>query len=342
MYGDRFGSPGRDDRQDGPEQQYAAGRDARVSHDRAPSDDLKVAGAPIAQPAVPDFSTAAMPAPGTAGTPEAAEAASDIGDTLHDLGGPVPALGDTRHDLRAVPADPEPWHDAGTPQGGAAGDEFAAMRRGRTSPNLARIGVIAAAAVVVLGGGTAGAMALTGGSHPATKTVQPRQQAQADAPAPLTEAQRKQIESQRRTELKKKALRAARNEEVRPMLFAKGEPPPTPKPTDTAGSAGNPVPAGEAQQIARALLPSYGWSPSTQFGCLVNMWNRESGWRVHAANPSGAYGIPQALPGSKMSSAGPDWQNNATTQIKWGLGYIKDRYNSPCGAWSYWQAHGSY
>ena len=71
--------------------------------------------------------------------------------------------------------------------------------------------------------------------------------------------------------------------------------------------------------------------------------DNESGWRVHASNPStGAYGIPQALPGSKMSTAGPDWQNNATTQIKWGLGYISDRYSTPCGAWSFWQANGWY
>ena len=57
---------------------------------------------------------------------------------------------------------------------------------------------------------------------------------------------------------------------------------------------------------------------------------------------SGAYGIPQALPGSKMASAGSDWQNSAETQIKWGLGYISSRYGTPCGAWSTWQAHGGW
>ena len=72
------------------------------------------------------------------------------------------------------------------------------------------------------------------------------------------------------------------------------------------------------------------------------MWSRESGWRVNAANPSGAYGIPQALPGSKMASAGPNWQTNAHTQIKWGLGYIASRYNSPCEAWAIWQSQGWY
>lgn len=98
---------------------------------------------------------------------------------------------------------------------------------------------------------------------------------------------------------------------------------------------------GDPKSIASALLGNYGWS-GDQFSCLVDLWNRESGWRVNAANPSGAYGIPQSLPGSKMASAGPDWQTNAETQIKWGLGYIEDRYGSPCGAWGHSQSHGWY
>ncbi len=103
-----------------------------------------------------------------------------------------------------------------------------------------------------------------------------------------------------------------------------------------------PVDPGSARADAEKLMPSYGWSPSTYFGCLDNLWSRESGWRYNAENPSGAYGIPQALPGSKMATAGADWQTNPVTQIKWGFGYIKGRYGNPCGAWSYWQAHGSY
>jgi hypothetical protein len=99
---------------------------------------------------------------------------------------------------------------------------------------------------------------------------------------------------------------------------------------------------GTAQAIAYQLLPSFGFNAKQQFGCLKLMWDNESGWNVHAANASGAYGIPQALPGSKMATAGPDWQNNATTQIKWGLGYIKGRYGSPCGAWAFWQSNGWY
>ena len=98
----------------------------------------------------------------------------------------------------------------------------------------------------------------------------------------------------------------------------------------------------DPRDLARALMPQFGMS-SSQFGCLDNIWSQESGWNVHAANPSSsAYGIPQALPGSKMSSAGPNWEDNAETQIRWGLGYIKDRYGSACAAWSYKQGAGWY
>src|SRR6266571_8011944 len=80
---------------------------------------------------------------------------------------------------------------------------------------------------------------------------------------------------------------------------------------------------GSAQSIAYNMMASFGFNPVTFFGCLKDIWNRESGWRYDAENPSGAYGIPQALPGGKMASAGADWQTNPATQIKWGLGYIK-------------------
>jgi hypothetical protein len=101
-------------------------------------------------------------------------------------------------------------------------------------------------------------------------------------------------------------------------------------------------PQGSPQQIAQGMLGSYGWS-SSQFSCLQPLWNAESGWNVAAANPSsGAYGIPQALPGSKMASAGADWQTNPATQIRWGLGYIQSVYGSPCSAWSHEQAYGWY
>jgi len=100
--------------------------------------------------------------------------------------------------------------------------------------------------------------------------------------------------------------------------------------------------SGSPQQIAEAMLASFGWSAS-QFSCLDPLWAHESGWSVTAYNAgSGAYGIPQALPGSKMASAGPDWQTNAATQIRWGLEYIQGSYGSPCAAWDHEQATGWY
>jgi len=98
----------------------------------------------------------------------------------------------------------------------------------------------------------------------------------------------------------------------------------------------------DPKTLARALMPKYGLS-SAEFDCLDNIWTQESGWNVHADNPtSSAYGIPQALPGSKMASAGPNWADDAETQIRWGLGYIRARYGSACEAWSYKQGAGWY
>jgi hypothetical protein len=98
----------------------------------------------------------------------------------------------------------------------------------------------------------------------------------------------------------------------------------------------------DPRTLAKALMPQFGMSPS-DFGCIDAIWSQESGWNIHADNPtSSAYGIPQALPGSKMSSAGPDWENNPVTQIKWGLGYIKERYGSACAAAGYKRSHGTY
>ncbi|MCL2489533.1 MAG: hypothetical protein FWF36_02220 [Propionibacteriaceae bacterium] len=112
--------------------------------------------------------------------------------------------------------------------------------------------------------------------------------------------------------------------------------------TMAAASAPSSVSVAAAQAIAKSLMPNYGFG-SDQWTCLVNLWNYESGWRVNARNPSsGAYGIPQALPATKMASAGADWLTNPTTQINWGLGYIKGRYGNPCGAWSHEMAHNWY
>ena len=111
----------------------------------------------------------------------------------------------------------------------------------------------------------------------------------------------------------------------------------------SGGSVYEPPPdPGTAKSTAYAMLASFGFEPATQWGCLDKIWERESGWSYIAENPSGAFGIPQALPGSKMASAGPDWRTNPATQIRWGLGYIKSIYGTPCGAWNFELANGYY
>jgi outer membrane biosynthesis protein TonB len=139
-----------------------------------------------------------------------------------------------------------------------------------------------------------------------------------------------------------------------PVPAAAPVPTPAPPVRSVAASAVVPVPAapapapvapvptpGSAQAIAADMVAARGWS-ADDFGCLVSLWDRESGWRTTAANPNGAYGIPQAYPGSKMASAGADWQTNPATQITWGLDYIAGRYGTPCGAWQHSEAVGSY
>jgi len=108
-----------------------------------------------------------------------------------------------------------------------------------------------------------------------------------------------------------------------------------------AGSAAPTVPSstpvGEVKEYAASLVAA------DQFGCLDALFQRESGWNHTAKNKSSsAYGIPQALPGSKMASAGADWQTNPLTQVRWGVSYINARYGSPCGAWAHSESHGWY
>lgn len=97
-----------------------------------------------------------------------------------------------------------------------------------------------------------------------------------------------------------------------------------------------------AKAYAATQLASFGWGQD-QMSCLLPLWNRESDWTTTAENPSSqAYGIAQSLPAEKMNSVGDDWKTNYQTQVKWGLGYIKDRYASPCGAWQHETSIGWY
>ncbi|MGW7051354.1 aggregation-promoting factor C-terminal-like domain-containing protein [Streptomyces sp. NPDC054887] len=96
--------------------------------------------------------------------------------------------------------------------------------------------------------------------------------------------------------------------------------------------------AASPQAVARQMIPD-----AAQFSCFDRIVEHESGWNPQASNASsGAYGLVQALPATKMSSAGADWKTNPATQIEWGLDYMNDRYGSPCGAWDFWQSNGWY
>lgn len=135
----------------------------------------------------------------------------------------------------------------------------------------------------------------------------------------------------------------------RPPTTPPSSPSPAPSPTAQRGidvsvhlglnpsrSASRPPlsPSGSPRAYAKSVLSA------TQYGCLDRVVSRESGWNIYATNPSsGAYGLGQALPGSKMASAGPDWRNNGVTQIRWTIRYMDGRYGSPCGAWGFWQSH---
>jgi hypothetical protein len=171
-----------------------------------------------------------------------------------------------------------------------------------------------------------------------------RAQASASASA-AARAARLAAERARAAARARAARRAAQLAAERQAASATAAPAPTTVSSPSPSPSPTPAPvvaSGTPQQIAESLLGSYGWS-SSQFSCLDDLWNAESGWNVTASNPSsGAYGIPQALPGSKMASAGPDWESDATTQIKWGLGYIKGLYGSPCAAWGHEESDGWY
>ncbi|MEV5824562.1 lytic transglycosylase domain-containing protein [Spirillospora sp. NPDC052242] len=318
MSGDRPGSPRRDERQHlGP-----------LPHE----EDVRVAGPSPAEK------------PGTAG-------GAPGGDTLG---------------LAAVPGDPERPADpndtawdlpaAEPPAAGLrrAGGRRRAAATGSARRNGLRVAAVAAGVAVVVGGGTVAAFALTGDGETTVEPTRPL----ADAAAPTPTIDPKVLEKLRHEKALERAAQQVRRDGGEKLdLQAVGKPLPTKKPTPTktpeksddddgGGSTApvsDPVPAGEAQRIAKAMLPDFGFGGDGQFGCLVKLWDKESSWNVHADNPySDAYGIPQANPGSKMASAGPDWRNDARTQIKWGLGYIKDRHGTPCGAWNNFLNNGSY
>ncbi|VXC39206.1 conserved hypothetical protein [Arthrobacter sp. 9AX] len=136
--------------------------------------------------------------------------------------------------------------------------------------------------------------------------------------------------------------------EPAPAPAAEPAPAPAPEPAPAAAPAPEPAPVvaindpAGAQAYAAGQLASYGWAPD-QMQCLVTLWDKESDWTTTATNASsGAYGIVQSLPAEKMASAGADYLTNYRTQINWGLNYIQERYESPCGALNFHLSHNWY
>ena len=211
-----------------------------------------------------------------------------------------------------------------------------------------RIGLFRSLSVLVLIGGLVGGLLISDRKTQQRTTVDTLAAHTADAPAAnapvdagdLKDAQAKaDEEATAASKQAKSADDAARN----------GNQPASRSDTRGPASGGTAPPAPEDcnaysgnRQIGCTLALEAGFSLQ-DVGCLVSLWNRESGWNPKAKNPSsGAYGIAQAVPGSKMASFGADWQTNPVTQIKWGLSYIKSRYKTPCGAWAHSQSTGWY
>lgn len=117
--------------------------------------------------------------------------------------------------------------------------------------------------------------------------------------------------------------------------IVEGVPPPRP-PECTTACEGGPSTSG-TPTVAEAKAYALSRLGATQFSCFDQLMEKESGWRVHATNSSsGAYGIPQALPGSKMAVIADDWRDNPITQVRWGIRYVNGRYGSACAAWGSW------
>ncbi|GAA3094856.1 lytic transglycosylase domain-containing protein [Streptosporangium carneum] len=204
--------------------------------------------------------------------------------------------------------------------------------------------ILGAVAVVVVGGGgfTVHTAIQNASAPPPTSALSLDDVAKMFGGDPFASDQKADIlKIQAAQAIKADKLKAARDgrDPLDPIFIPKEAPggdgfDPKQLPPGTSNPTGN-------KAIGKQMLEARGWGD--QWGCLEKLWMKESGWNERAMNRySGAYGIPQSLPGTKMASAGSDWQTNAATQIEWGLTYIKGRYGTPCGAWGHSQAKGWY
>lgn len=187
---------------------------------------------------------------------------------------------------------------------------------------LLKVGAAVTAVAMIAGGpALANSLGLTEapvGAMPASWEQQRAADVQSAAAShtAVLEAERKKAERKARKAAERKAAEKERREAEQRAARAR------------AAQGGTPA---QNRALGMAMCADKGWSAS-QCEDLGTLWQKESGWNNRAHNPSGAHGIPQALPGSKMASAGPNWQSNARTQIAWGLGYIQSRYGNPSSA----------
>ncbi|GHC93057.1 hypothetical protein GCM10007079_41970 [Nocardiopsis terrae] len=230
--------------------------------------------------------------------------------------------------------------------------------------SLRQMSAVGAAALVAGGMFTVSAFAETDGLDPrqaasAATLPEPTEAPQASedeffaSPPAVDDTERENRREQNRAGVLAAAEEAVQSASGSGSEIAEPEPEPEETSGETAGGSsdsgsgssggGAPVPAGSAKEIALQMVLDEGWDADQFHGCLEPLWEKESNWNHTAQNPSsGAYGIPQSLPGSKMASHGSDWQTNPATQISWGIDYIKGRYGNPCGAWSHSQANNWY
>ena len=229
-------------------------------------------------------------------------------------------------------------HRGGLPVSGRAGGSGA--RRSVVSSPAFRRPLASAAAAVVVAGATAASYASAVQPHPyaASFTASPAAVAQAtelsdtqiDTNTALAQARRAGVQrASALTQQQKVAADAAQAvlDQARQAAAERAA-------RDQARQGILDRAQSDPRAVGRLLVADNGWG-AEQFGCLDSLWAKESGWRWDANNGgSGAYGIPQSLPGSKMASIGSDWATNPVTQIKWGLQYISNRYGTPCSAWA--------
>ncbi|WP_204009793.1 lytic transglycosylase domain-containing protein [Virgisporangium aurantiacum] len=195
--------------------------------------------------------------------------------------------------------------------------------------------------VLLLVGAVAGGVAVTADG--------PAERAGADTPAGTVDAADLARQDQERADSERAARDTAQRKADEAAVAAAEQAKKVASPSQSKKPGATAPPAPEScnvysgnRKTGCAMVLAKGWDLA-QMGCLDKLWTKESGWNEKARNKSsGALGIPQAYPGSKMSSAGPDWETNPVTQIKWGLGYIAQKYNTPCRAWATSQSTGSY